>query len=78
MTFLRLLTRLRQVCCDPAMLPWHTPAEGESGKVEVLMEKLAGIVAAGEKVVLFSQFVTFLNRVRAGWKRSFRASLTTN
>jgi SNF2 family DNA or RNA helicase len=63
--FLALLTRLRQVCCDPDMLPWlHAPLS-DSGKLNLLVEKLAEIVGSGHKVVIFSQFVMLLDRVRA-------------
>lgn len=62
--FLALLTRLRQTCCDPDMLPWLKAPLNESGKLNVLMEKLAEIVGGGHKVVIFSQFVMLLDRVR--------------
>jgi superfamily II DNA or RNA helicase len=63
--FLALLTRLRQTCCDPDMLPWlHAPLT-DSGKINLLVEKLAEVVGSGHKVVIFSQFVLLLNRVRA-------------
>ncbi len=62
--FLALLTRLRQVCCDPDLLPWINSPLTDSGKLQLLIEKLAEVVASGHKVVIFSQFVTLLNRVR--------------
>lgn len=62
--FLALLTRLRQVCCDPDLLPWlHSPLT-DSGKLQLLIEKLQEVVGSGHKVVIFSQFVTLLDRVR--------------
>jgi len=63
--FLALLTRLRQVCCDPDLLPWLNSPLQDSGKLQLLIEKLTEIVASGHKVVIFSQFVTLLNRVRS-------------
>ena len=63
--FLALLTRLRQTCCDPDMLPWLKAPLADSGKINLLMEKLAEIVGSGHKVVIFSQFVMLLDRVRA-------------
>ncbi|WP_438482110.1 DEAD/DEAH box helicase [Oleiharenicola lentus] len=63
--FLALLTRLRQVCCDPDLLPWMDSPLEQSGKLELLIEKLQEVVASGHKVVIFSQFVTLLNRVRS-------------
>lgn len=62
--FLALLTRLRQVCCDPDMLPWLKSPLTDSGKLSVLIEKLAEIIGGGHKVVIFSQFVMQLDRVR--------------
>jgi superfamily II DNA or RNA helicase len=62
--FLALLTRLRQVCCDPDLLPWLNSPLTDSGKLQLLVEKLGEIVASDHKVVIFSQFVTLLDRVR--------------
>ncbi|MBL9215748.1 MAG: DEAD/DEAH box helicase [Opitutaceae bacterium] len=62
--FLALLTRLRQVCCDPDLLPWLNAPLADSGKLQLLVEKLGEVVGSGHKVVIFSQFVTLLNRVR--------------
>ena len=61
---LSLLTRLRQASCDPDLLPWVTSELEESGKLMVLLEKLQGVLGTGHKVVVFSQFVQFLNRVK--------------
>lgn len=62
--FLALLTRLRQTCCDPDMLPWRKSPLTDSGKINLLVEKLAEVVGSGHKVVIFSQFVMLLDRVR--------------
>ncbi|QYM77979.1 DEAD/DEAH box helicase [Horticoccus luteus] len=62
--FLALLTRLRQTCCDPDMLPWRKSPLSDSGKITLLVEKLSEIVGNGHKVVIFSQFVMLLERVR--------------
>jgi superfamily II DNA or RNA helicase len=65
LTLLTLLTRLRQACCDPALLPWlDTPVEN-SGKLNVLAERLDEVIAGGHKVVIFSQFVSLLRRARS-------------
>ncbi|MFZ1054785.1 MAG: DEAD/DEAH box helicase [Opitutaceae bacterium] len=69
--FLALLTRLRQTCCDPDMLPWLKAPLADSGKINLLMEKLAEIVGSGHKVVIFSQFVMLLDRVRAALVQNF-------
>ena len=69
--FLALLTRLRQTCCDPDMLPWLKAPLSESGKINLLVEKLAEIVGSGHKVVIFSQFVMLLDRVRSALIENF-------
>ena len=63
--FLALLTRLRQICCDPDLLPWLNAPLSDSGKLQLLVEKLAEVVGSGHKVVIFSQFVALLDRVRS-------------
>lgn len=69
--FLALLTRLRQVCCDPDMLPWLDAPLSDSGKLNLLVEKLAEIIGSGHKVVIFSQFVMLLDRVKAALAEKF-------
>ena len=75
LTFLTLLTRLRQVCCDPGLLPWMETGVESSGKIEILNEKLAEIFANGHKVVVFSQFVSLLGRIRESIKNNFDTPL---
>lgn len=67
LNFLSLLTRLRQAACDPGLLPGRadTPVE-QSGKIVILYDRLAEIIAAGGKTVVFSQFTTLLARVKTG------------
>ncbi len=60
---LAALTRLRQICCHPALAGGKT-ALG-SGKFETLVELLEPILAEGHKVLLFSQFVQCLKLLRA-------------
>lgn len=69
--FLALLTRLRQVCCDPDMLPWLKSPLADSGKINLLLEKLVEIVSSGHKVVIFSQFVMLLDRVKLALAQGF-------
>jgi superfamily II DNA or RNA helicase len=69
--FLALLTRLRQTCCDPDMLPWLKAPLTDSGKINLLIEKLTEIVGSGHKVVIFSQFVMLLDRVRTALAEKF-------
>lgn len=69
--FLALLTRLRQTCCDPDMLPWPKSPLTDSGKINLLVEKSTEIVSSGHKVVIFSQFVMLLDRVREALTKHF-------
>lgn len=56
------LTRLRQICCDPALL--LDGYEGESAKLELCMDILKNAMDGGHKVLLFSQFTTMLARIQ--------------
>src|SRR5204863_502765 len=53
---LAALTRLRQICCHPKLIG----NDAVSGKTETLFELLDSLVAEGQKVLLFSQFVQML------------------
>ena len=57
MHVLAALTRLRQVCCHPSLVGNDTA----SGKTETLFELLDPLVADGQKVLVFSQFVQMLH-----------------
>ncbi|MEY4917411.1 MAG: hypothetical protein RL616_1324 [Verrucomicrobiota bacterium] len=56
MHVLAALTRLRQVCCHPALVGSNTA----SGKTDTLFELLDPLIADGQKVLVFSQFVQML------------------
>jgi len=71
MGLLTLLTRLRQTCCDPALLPWMNPEPSQSGKLMMLRDRLGEILANGHKAVVFSQFVSLLDRARDMLRESF-------
>jgi superfamily II DNA or RNA helicase len=66
-SILAALTRLRQICCHPA-LAGGAPALG-SGKFEALFELLEPIFAEGHKVLVFSQFVECLKLLAAEMTR---------
>jgi superfamily II DNA or RNA helicase len=53
---LAALTRLRQICCHPQLVGNDTA----SGKTETLFELLEPLLAEGQKVLVFSQFVQML------------------
>jgi hypothetical protein len=56
MHVLAALTRLRQICCHPKLVG----NDSLSGKTETLFELLDSLVAEGQKVLVFSQFVQML------------------
>ena len=59
---LAAITELRQICCHPALvLPDYS---GTAGKMEMLLEVLPGAIAAGRRVLLFSQFTSMLKILR--------------
>lgn len=59
---LALLTRLRQICCHPAMF-LDDYIHG-SGKLEALEELLDDAVSSGHRVLVFSQFTTMLKLIQ--------------
>ncbi len=62
MTVLSLLTRLRQICCDPRLCcEGYT---GQSAKLEACVELLRQAADGGHKVLLFSQFTSMLELIR--------------
>jgi superfamily II DNA or RNA helicase len=56
MHVLAALTRLRQICCHPTLVGSDTA----SGKTDTLFEVLEPLMAEGQKVLVFSQFVQML------------------
>ncbi len=61
---LRLMTVLKQICNHPAQyLHQPGPLPGRSGKLAALEELISVIVAEGESVLVFSQFVECLSLI---------------
>jgi SNF2 family DNA or RNA helicase len=58
---LSVLTRLRQICCHPALVGGELAAG--SGKLDALFELLEPLLAEGQKVLVFSQFVRALDLI---------------
>jgi hypothetical protein len=61
MVFLEALLKLRQICCDPRLLPddFAQSCE-ESAKLDFLTELLAVLIEEGRRILIFSQFTTML------------------
>lgn len=55
---LTMLTRLRQICCDPSLC--YENYRGESAKLERCLELTKEAVDTGHRVLLFSQFTSML------------------
>jgi len=60
MVILTLILRLRQICCHPLIAGVDLGHRSVSGKMELLKETLAELLAGGHKVLIFSQFVSML------------------
>ena len=56
---LAMLTRLRQLCCDPSLV--YDNYDGGSAKLEQCIELVKSCIEAGHKILLFSQFTTMLD-----------------
>lgn len=59
MVVLAMLTRLRQLCCEPALL--YENYKEESAKFELCMNLVESTIASGHKILLFSQFTSMLS-----------------
>lgn len=62
--FFSLLTRLRQACCDVALLPSRENRATRGSKSDLLIEKLSDLSSSGAKIIVFSQFTSFLAILR--------------
>ncbi|WP_028543728.1 DEAD/DEAH box helicase [Paenibacillus taiwanensis] len=56
------LTRLRQLCCHPAL--FVDGYVGSSAKFELLLEIIEQSIAAGRRLLVFSQFTGMLNLIK--------------
>lgn len=78
---LTALLRLRQVCCHTALI--QKGKEGDSSKLDLLMEIMEQLVAEGHKALVFSQFVGMLHIVRESietkkWQYNYLDGSTIN
>lgn len=61
---LAALTRLRQICCDPALLPGPEDVQRPpSAKLGLFQELVREAVESGRRIVVFSQFVQMQKRL---------------
>lgn len=61
---LATLTRLKQICCHPAIFAKENPEFGDSAKYDMLMELLQTLMDGKHKTVIFSQYTRMLNIMR--------------
>ncbi len=64
------LLKLRQVCCDPRLLPSENAAAGVgSAKLDQLSDMLQSLIHEGRRVLVFSQFTSMLSLIEAELQR---------
>ncbi len=60
------LLKLRQVCCDPRLVKLSSARlTGTSSKLDDLLEMVGEMIAEGRRVLLFSQFTSMLDLMKA-------------
>ena len=65
-TILDALLKLRQVCCDPQLVPLAAAKKIKaSAKLEQLMEMLPEMLDEGRRILLFSQFTSMLTLIES-------------
>lgn len=63
LAILAALTQLRQICCAPQLC--FENYEGPDSKLEAALDLCAGMVENGHQILLFSQFTSMLDLIRA-------------
>ncbi len=72
---LATLTRLKQICCHPAIFAKENVEEGDSAKYDMLVELLQTLIEGQHKTVIFSQYTQMLKIMRDDFqKRNIRFS----
>ena len=61
---LATLTRLKQICCHPAIFAKESAESGDSSKYDMLLDLLETLVEGGHKTVIFSQYTKMLQIMR--------------
>lgn len=75
---LEALLRMRQACCDPALLKLRDGVERPSAKLERLIEMVSELSSEGRKIIVFSQFTSMLDLIRKRFEEDgLRYSLLT-
>jgi superfamily II DNA or RNA helicase len=58
------MLKLRQICCDPRLLPSQPGRNAGSAKLARLFEMLPEMLGEGRRVILFSQFTSMLDLIK--------------
>jgi SNF2 family DNA or RNA helicase len=66
---LATLTRLKQICCHPAIVAKEKVEEGDSAKYDMLLELLQTLIEGNHKTVIFSQYTRMLKIMREDLQR---------
>lgn len=61
---LATLTRLKQICCHPAIFAKESAEKGDSAKYDMLLELLQTLIEGRHKTVIFSQYTRMLSLMR--------------
>lgn len=61
---LATLTRLKQICCHPAIIAKEKQEPGDSAKYDMLMELLGALIEGNHRTVIFSQYTKMLQILR--------------
>jgi len=65
-TVLDALLKLRQVCCDPRLVPLkEAQSVSSSAKLELLLELVSELLEEGRRILIFSQFTSMLSIIEA-------------
>ncbi|MCB1149491.1 MAG: DEAD/DEAH box helicase family protein, partial [Chlamydiia bacterium] len=66
---LATLTRLKQICCHPAIFAKEKAESGDSAKYEMMLELLESLMESKRKTVIFSQYTRMLNIMRQDFEK---------
>jgi SNF2 family DNA or RNA helicase len=66
---LATLTRLKQICCHPAIFAKEEAEVGDSAKYEMLLELLQTLIEGQHKTVIFSQYTRMLQIMRTDFEQ---------
>jgi SNF2 family DNA or RNA helicase len=66
---LATLTRLKQICCHPAIFAKEKAEPGDSSKYDMLLDLLQTLVEGKHKTVIFSQYTRMLQIMRGDFEQ---------